>query len=115
MISQKLFLHATLRISLLQRNAITTSDAIIATVQDFPILGHRLPVCFRNKIPKNSDCETRWLVYSWDKITPQGIVSWKKRLVPLLKRILQQGVQLIDEPLFIVIGVSIVTKWQMDM
>ena len=92
MISQKLFLHATLRISLLQRNAITTSDAIIATVQDFPILGHRLPICFRNKNPKNSDCETRWLVYSWDKITPQGIVSWKKRLVPLLKRILKQGV-----------------------
>ena len=46
----------------------------------------------RNKNPKNSDCETRWLVYSWDKITPQGMVSWKKRLVPLLKRILKQGV-----------------------
>ena len=58
MISQKLFLHATLRISLLQCNAITTSDAIIATVQDFPILGHSHS--HRNKNPKNSDCETRW-------------------------------------------------------
>ena len=95
MISQKLFLHATLRISLLQCNAITTSDAIIATVQDFPILGHSLPICFRNKNPKNSDCETRWLVYSWDKITPQGMVSWKKRLVPLLV-ILKQGDQMAD-------------------